>query len=146
MKIISCNIRGSGSRKKRRTVKEFLKTVKPDIVMLQETKKETCDRRFVGSVWNGRDVEWAVLPACGSSGSIVIIWDSSKFKCSDVVLGSFSVTVKLCSEEEGSFWLTLVYGPNISNLRKDLWEELQVLFWANFSKIRWGLQFHKKGL
>ena len=102
MKIISCNIKGLGSRKKIRTVKEFLKTVKPEIVMLQETK-ETCNRRFVGSVWNGRDVEWAVLLAFGPSGSIMIIWDSSKFKCSDVVLGSFSVTVNLCSEEESSF-------------------------------------------
>ena len=65
----------------------------------------------------------------------MIIWDSSKFKCSDVVLGSFSVLVKLSSEEEGSFWLTSVYGPNISNLRKDLWEELQDLFGLTF--LRW---------
>ena len=55
MKIISWNVRWLGSWKKR-TVKDFLKTVNPEIVMLQETKKETCDRRFVGSVWNGRDI------------------------------------------------------------------------------------------
>ena len=56
----------------------------------------------------------------------MLIWVPSKFICSDVVLGSFSI-VKLCSEEEDSFWLTSVYGPNNSNLRKDLWEELQGL-------------------
>ena len=32
MKIISWNIRGLGSQKKRRTVKEFLKTVNPEIL------------------------------------------------------------------------------------------------------------------
>ena len=98
--------------------------------MLQETKKETCDRRFMGSVWNGRDKEWAVLPAYGSSSGVVIIWHSSKFNCLGMVLGSFSITVK----KEGSVWLTSVYGPNNSNLRKDLWEELQDLFGLIFPK------------
>ena len=37
---------------------------------------------------------------------IVILWDSNKLKCTKKVLGSFSITVKLNSGEEGSFWLT----------------------------------------
>ena len=44
------------------------------------------------------------------------------------------MTVKLCFEEEGSFWLTLVYGPKNSNLRKDLWVELQELFGLTYPK------------
>lgn len=44
------------------------------------------------------------------------------------------MTVKLCSEEEGSFWLTSVYGPKNSNLRKDLWVELQELFGLTYPK------------
>ena len=68
MKIINWNTRGLGSRKKRRVVKDFLRLEKPDIVMIQETKKAKCDRRFVGSVWTARNKEWAVLPAYGASG------------------------------------------------------------------------------
>ena len=45
MKIISWNTRGLGSKKKRRVVKDFLRSEKPDVVMIQETKKEECDRR-----------------------------------------------------------------------------------------------------
>ncbi|RVW28221.1 hypothetical protein CK203_083720 [Vitis vinifera] len=45
-------------------------------------------------------LEWAALSACGASGGIVILWDSIKFKCTEKVLGSFSVTVKLNSDEE----------------------------------------------
>ena len=45
-----------------------------------------------------------------------------------------AVTVKLCFEEEGSFWLTSVDGPNISYLRNDLWEELQDLFGLTFPR------------
>ena len=73
MKIISWNTRGLSSRKKRRVVKDFLRSENPDVVMIQETKKAECDRRFVGSVWTVRNKEWAALPACGASSGILII-------------------------------------------------------------------------
>ncbi|KAJ9691156.1 hypothetical protein PVL29_013364 [Vitis rotundifolia] len=70
MKIISWNIRGLGSRKKLRVVKDFFRLQNLDVVMFQETKREECDRRFVGSVWSVRNKEWAALPACRASGGI----------------------------------------------------------------------------
>ena len=109
MKILSWNKRGLGSKKKRRIVRNFLSSQNPDVVMLQETKREIWDRRFVSSVWKGRSMEWAALPACEASGGVVIMWYSNKFKCIEKVLGSFSVSMKLNSGEEGSFWLTSVY-------------------------------------
>ena len=78
MKIISWNTRGLGSRKKRRVVKDFLRSEKSDVVMIQETKKAVCDRRFVGSVWTARNKEWATLLACRALGGILVIWDSKK--------------------------------------------------------------------
>ena len=44
MKIISWNTKGLGSRKKRRVVKDFLRLENPNVVMIQETKKEECDK------------------------------------------------------------------------------------------------------
>ena len=44
------------------------------------------------------------------------------------MLGSFSVSVKLESVEEGSLWLTSVYGPIIPLWRKDFLMELQDLY------------------
>lgn len=64
----------------------------------------------------------------------MIIWDSNKFSCSEIVLGSFLVTIKPRSDEEGTFLLTSVYGPNNSNQRKDLSLELQDLFGLTFLK------------
>ena len=40
MKIFSWNIRGSGSPSKRRAIREVFCKANPDIVVLQETKKE----------------------------------------------------------------------------------------------------------
>ena len=51
MKIISWNSKGLGSIKKRRVVKDFISLENLDVVLSQETKRESCYRRFVGSVW-----------------------------------------------------------------------------------------------
>ena len=40
MRIISWNVQGLGSKKKRSLVQSFLRSQDPDIVMLQETKRE----------------------------------------------------------------------------------------------------------
>ena len=96
---------------------DFLCHENLDIVMLQVTKRESWDRRFVGSVWKARNKKWAVLSACGASGGVGIIETSNKFNCSKVVLASFSVTSQLNSDEEETFWLTSIYGHNKSNLR-----------------------------
>ena len=115
---------GVGFKKKRRVVKDFLRSEKPDVVMIQETKKAECDRRFVDNVWTARNKEWAALPACGALGGILVIWDSKKLHSEEVVLGSFSVSVKFAVDGSVLFWLSAVYGPNSTALRKDFWVEL----------------------
>ncbi|RVW35116.1 hypothetical protein CK203_085887 [Vitis vinifera] len=98
-------------------------------------KKEECDRRFVGSVWTARNKDWAALPACGASGGILIIWDAKKLSREEVVLGSFSVSIKFALNGCESLCLSAVYGPNISALRKDFWVELSDI--AGLASPRW---------
>ena len=54
MKIMSWNVRGSGSYRKRRSIKEVICKEDLDIAVLQEIKTEKVDRRFLGSVWRSR--------------------------------------------------------------------------------------------
>ena len=96
--------------------------------MIQETKKAKCDRRFVGSVWTARNKEWAALPACRASGGILIIWDSKKLRSEKVVIGSFLVSIKFTLDGCEPLWLSTVYGPNSTILRKDFWVELSDIF------------------
>ena len=114
-------------------MKEFIDHENSDIVMFEETKSESHDRWFVGSVWKGRNKEWAVLLAYGALGGLVIIWDALKFSCLEVIPRSFLVTIKLKLDEEGIFfWLTLVYNSINSNLRKNFWMGLQDLVGLTF--------------
>ncbi|RVW89552.1 LINE-1 retrotransposable element ORF2 protein [Vitis vinifera] len=133
---------GLGSKKKRRVVKNFLSSEKPDVVMIQETKKEECDRRLVGSVWSVRNKDWAALPASGASGGTLIIWDSKKLHREEVVLGSFSVSIKFAMDGCEALWLSAVYGPNNSALRKDFWVELSDI--AGLSHPRCGNKYFLK--
>ena len=66
-------------------------------------------------------------------GSSRVVYQKKKKK-KQVFLGSFSVTIKLNSDEEGIFWLTLVYSPNNSNLKKDFWMDLQDPFGLTYPK------------
>ncbi|RVX20328.1 Transposon TX1 uncharacterized 149 kDa protein [Vitis vinifera] len=132
MKIISWNVRGLGSSNKRREIKDFLRLEKPDVVMIQETKKEKCDKRLVGSVWTVRNKDWVILSACGASGGILFIWDSKKLSKEEVVLGSFSISVKFVLEGCGPLWISTVYGPNSPSLRKDFWVELYDIYGLTF--------------
>ena len=42
----------------------------------------------------------------------------------DVVIGSFSVSVKFLLDGSKPLWLSAVYGPNNPSIRKDFWVEL----------------------
>ncbi|RVW72586.1 hypothetical protein CK203_060085 [Vitis vinifera] len=113
-------------------LEDFLRLENPDVVMIQETKKEKCDRRLVGSVWTVRNKDWVILPACGASGGILFIWDSKKLCKEEVVLGSFSISVKFALESYGPLWISAVYGPNSPSLRKDFWVELYDIYGLTF--------------
>ncbi|RVW90124.1 Transposon TX1 uncharacterized 149 kDa protein [Vitis vinifera] len=71
---------------------------------------------------------------CGASGNKESNL-GQEFKCTEKVLGSFSVTVKLNSGEEGSFWLTSMYGPNKPLWRKDLLVRASRSVWSDLPKV-----------
>ena len=62
----------------------------------------------------------------------MIIWDSNKLRNEEVVLGSFSVSVKFALDGCRPLWLFAIYGPNDPLLRKDFWVELLDIFSLSF--------------
>ncbi|RVX23341.1 Transposon TX1 uncharacterized 149 kDa protein [Vitis vinifera] len=46
----------------------------------------------------------------------------------EVVIGSFSVSVKFLLDGSGPLWMSAVYGPNNPSIRKEFWVELSDLF------------------
>ncbi|KAK9938261.1 hypothetical protein M0R45_015011 [Rubus argutus] len=95
MRIVTWNVRGLGSRRKRSMVKSLLVGCGADIIILQETKKPEIDARLVSSIWGARFKDWVSIPAVGSSGGIVIIWNTRHVSVLESVVGLFSVSIKI---------------------------------------------------
>ena len=123
MKILSWNIRRSGSSIKKRAIKKVICKINPDLVVLQ-VKREMIDRVFVASIWRSRFKEWVVLPAVGLSGGILLVWDVRTLKIKEALVGDFSVSVLVEDEVRGDWWFSRVYGPSNRQNRKEFWDEL----------------------
>lgn len=54
MKILSWNVRGIGDVRKIGIIKNILKKIGLDIVVIQETKKENFDIKDVVSIWGSK--------------------------------------------------------------------------------------------
>lgn len=128
MKILSWNVRGLGRPSKRHLVKDFLSSVKADIVCFQESKLQVIHR----SLWNtigGKYLDsFEFIPTFGSAGGIIMSWDSSKVIGSLIHSGTFSLTLKFTNKFDNITWAcTTVYGPNSRSIRNDFWNELRLI-------------------
>ena len=99
MKIVSWNVRGVGSLRYRGIIKDYLNRINPDIVILQETKKEVLDERWVRSLWKVRFRNWVALPSMGRAGGIIVMWDRRKIVVLDSLVGEYSVSIKIKDEK-----------------------------------------------
>lgn len=124
MKIVSWNVRGLGSKKKRCVIKDLLVKIYPDVVIFQETKLEPVDRNVLKSLWEARNKGWSSLQSCGRSGGILIMWDERIVSVLEMVCGVFSISIKVKGLNEFVCWLSGVYGPKKPMDRREFWEEL----------------------
>lgn len=66
---------------------------------------------------------YSFLPATEARGGVVVVcWHPLSLTFVNVL--QFSITVHISSEEDGSFYLTAVYGPNDENLKDAFLAEL----------------------
>jgi mannosylglycoprotein endo-beta-mannosidase len=111
MKTISWNIRGLNGRSKQWILRDVIKTEKPDILLLQETK---CSGREAESIFRSswRDGDFLFQDSVGAAGGLAILWNPQTvnifhpFSTKDTLTTYFKATA---SSKEGD--ITNVYGP-----------------------------------
>ncbi|GKC96023.1 RNA-directed DNA polymerase, eukaryota [Tanacetum coccineum] len=82
-------VRGTGESGKKGWIKTIIRTERPNLIGLQETKCDVFDDEWVKELWGSNGYGYAQLPSNGNSRGILIIWDkrgSWKGKDEDVFL------------------------------------------------------------
>ena len=104
------------------------------MVCLQETKLAGIDLRLIRSLWGNPFVDWEVLPAVGTTGGVLLLWDKRILEKLDCVVSNFSVSCLWRGVSDGLEWVgTGLYGPTDDRVRHDLWDELRSI------RQKWGL-------
>ena len=94
IKMISWNVRDLIDPRKRLMVKNLLWEWKCDVVFLQETKIASMNRQLVCSLWSCPYVDWTVLEVDRTTSGNLIMWDKRVLDKMEVMVGTFSVSVK----------------------------------------------------
>ena len=69
-------------------------------------------------------MDWVVLNADQTANGVLIMWDRRVLEKSEVLAGSFSVSIQWKGVEDGFVWACSgVYGPNDNNVRGYMWDE-----------------------
>lgn len=125
LNIVSWNVRGLNSARKRVVIKNILKTWKQITSAFQETKVEGEITDIIREAWGNRWINYAQLEASRTRGGIVIIWDKKVWEGGVSSVGIYSVTCNFTGKSQEFKWhLTGVYAPNDRVEREETWWEI----------------------
>jgi hypothetical protein len=79
MILCSFNIRGLGGAVKKSIIRNLIRKERVEFLAIQETKLEIVTDSICYAIWGDNNCNWAYLPASGSSGGILSLWNKSIF-------------------------------------------------------------------
>ncbi|XP_071680101.1 uncharacterized protein [Lolium perenne] len=122
--ILSMNVRGLNDPVKRDAVREFVASVKVNLVALQETKFDAIDAFSVMQCLGPSFDGFAFLPAQQTRGGVLVAWDSSVMRVDIVALDSFCVSAQVSMVGVEPWWFMAVYGPQTDEEKRQFLREL----------------------
>jgi exonuclease III len=125
MQYVSWNCRGLGSKLKEEALRDLVRLVRPEVLLIQETKMEEEDLlRVSNSFWKkgpGRAVS-----ARGASGGLATFWDSSNLELVEEAGTTHWLFTKLYHKGSGHLVsLFNLYVPVLVNEKKECWDSLK---------------------
>lgn len=120
------------SPRKRKALADFIQQHHIDIVAIQETKKEEFSHRILNYLSRTLDV-WLYVPSVGRSGGILFGGDSNKIDIISHSQHKYCLDIHFTNKVDSTIWqFTIVYGPTLRHLKKDLWKELNLVREGHF--------------
>ncbi|XP_010230205.1 uncharacterized protein LOC104582388 [Brachypodium distachyon] len=127
--LVCWNVRGLNNPSRRAAVRDLIHDTHTTIICIQETKLQVVDDRLIRDLLGPCfSANFAVLPAAGTRGGMILAVSEDFFTISDVPLSAHSITVTVTMRSEGALWsLTSVYGPQGDQEKLLFIEELKLL-------------------
>jgi exonuclease III len=124
MKVVSWNCRGLGQREKKEAMGKLIRTEKPHILLIQETKLQGSEAlREMKQIW--KTSSGTTLNARGASGGICTVWNTQFFREEQTVESTHWSLVKLKHLQSGiTYPICNVYMPNNYWEKRECWESL----------------------
>ena len=128
MNILSYNVRGLGRGIKWAAIRRLRKLEGPDMICLQETKKEFIDKAMCQAIWGDAEVSWEMQPATNTAGSILCMWCENSFRLQRKVIGNGFIFLEgeLVREAQQINIIT-IYSPCDIHGKRSLWEAVKHL-------------------
>jgi exonuclease III len=119
-KILNWNIRGTNSEKKWLAIANKILESECDIICLQETKRAIFDLQDIKKFCPKKFNRFEYLPAVGTAGGLIIIWNGALFDGHIAFQNDFSISINMTSNITKQSWiLTNIYGPSQAERKAD---------------------------
>jgi exonuclease III len=124
LELLNWNIRGMNDPAKRSAIREFVASLRVNLVCFQETGMDVIDvfhvLQCLGQSFDG----FVYLPAIDTRGGILLAWASSVMEVTNVSFDTYAVTGQVKTLDNEAWWLTVVYGPQSTVEKMDFLAEL----------------------
>ncbi|XP_047335746.1 uncharacterized protein LOC124939305 [Impatiens glandulifera] len=152
-KIVAWNVCGINDNAKRKMIKSLVGTLNCGIYYFSETKMQHMNQWIIRDLCNWRFCGWEALNSIGTSCGILVTWNEDLFEKVDINIGQFFVSIQFRNRGDNFRWVfSAVYGPVLSNLKSDFFNELvevtnmwdlPIIFAGDMNEVR--VSTEKKG-
>lgn len=122
--ILCWNVRGLNSPAKLAALREFVESIRVNVVCLQETKLDVISlfdvMQCLGPFFDG----YSYLPACETRGGILIAWDTTIMQVGELVWDTDFITGRVITRGGETWWLLVFYAPQGDARKTQFVEEL----------------------
>ena len=125
MNILSYNSRGLGSGIKWSAIRKLTLSHKIDILCIQETKKESIDKKLCLYLWGDSSVTWECDPSSNVAGGLLCISNNDSFMVERRVVGrGFIMLEGWWIKDNKKVFIINVYAPYDLQGKRYQWEQL----------------------
>lgn len=109
------NVRGLNNPAQRSAIYQVVSAASPSIIFFQETKMEVVMPEVVAHYLGNKFETFFYLPAMGTRGGILLVWDALVVTISHPHYTNNALTALVKHNSGSEWWLTGVYGAQLDH-------------------------------